>query len=1244
MLNLGTLEFVLGVNTRALDAAKSRIQAFGDAVSSVQGKANRGYETNIAQLRKAENAILRAAGRVNTLTAQINKSNLAPNVKLDMITKLNQEFNNLSKSIANAGKTADSTKFDRNIAKFGNSIQSLTNEFGSANTKMSELAKVATNNERALQRQENALARNIEKIRNLSNSIQNSGLQSGQKIQLDDQLSGIAAGARNSLGGGTPLDSRAFNTVSNQISAQLGNLRRQFKDFQAEAKAPALDNWEAFRKNMQGLGSTMLLINGHLGGMSTRMFALGSIMGNYGAAVGLAAAATVGLGVTMQTLVTNTLQVAMKFEKVEKALGAVTKSAAITATQLAFVQEVSNQAGLKFTDVAASYSKYLAASRAAGQTYEQTAEQFKGVALAAGTMSLTVEDTQGVFKALEQILSKGTVQSEELRGQLGDRFPGAFAIAAKAVGVTTSALNDMLKKGQVISKEFVPAFVKAMTTEYNISLDKPIDTLQAALNRGTNALDVFFLSISRNTEVVAAAKTVLNAFAGVLGYLAENMSTIVRVMAGVTGAVFGATAAFIALRVVLASWAALTFVIGWLQSFISLAVTVRTVTQAWALAQVALNTAMLANPIGAIIGILARLAVVLAGAIWGYNALTGAVDASNAAAGQTESIRQYINMQKSLGYQVRETTNDLIKQAIVLAKNAAMKAKGTAAELRDAAAGPGMEDYFAAFASARGGVGITVKQAHTQRLQGLMSKNANAVKDMFDMGAMLNGITSIGKLPTEMPGLGMTGAGDGPGGKGGKGGKGAQANIDAVKELVANLDTLKLKYQQINEGPKIFDKIDNLAKAKQMLGELSTQELAMTSDALTKAGFSAGTLEERMVNMLNSIDAGTKSIEAFAAAWEEVDAAVSDLKVLDEKIAFANSGGSLDFLYQFDNMQRAKDAIKDLNEEALKALADKLTALGYISGTLPEKLADLWNALDAGDQKLAAIQEAVGMVDDLNKAIAETALINEGIRSGVSSEKLDQWVERQAALRDYRAQLDKTGLSYEQVMSKMDEFRGKLDLQDKQLADEKRLKDLLAFREGVAQAMADAAGQIVRNFKNIGDAVKNMLNRILDMIIEQFIVNPIFDQLSELFKKTFSPSNSSSGGGGGVTDALATIFSAFSQGGFAAGGYTGAGGRNKLAGAVHKGEYVFDADAVNRIGVSTLQAMNSGVSFPSSGAGAPGVKEAVHIYLHPSTDFIAQVEAMASGAARIEIVENASTLIQASRDSTVSALERPSIR
>ncbi|NWK90345.1 phage tail protein [Raoultella terrigena] len=64
-----------------------------------------------------------------------------------------------------------------------------------------------------------------------------------------------------------------------------------------------------------------------------------------------------------------------------------------------------------------------------------------------------------------------------------------------------------------------------------------------------------------------------------------------------------------------------------------------------------------------------------------------------------------------------------------------------------------------------------------------------------------------------------------------------------------------------------------------------------------------------------------------------------------------------------------------------------------------------------------------------------------------------------------------------------------------------------------------------------------------------------------------------------VVGLMATITSSITSAagvGFSSGGYTGPGGKYQPAGMAHKGEYIFDQESTNRIGVSNLEALRNG--------------------------------------------------------------------
>ena len=89
----------------------------------------------------------------------------------------------------------------------------------------------------------------------------------------------------------------------------------------------------------------------------------------------------------------------------------------------------------------------------------------------------------GVFIALGQMISKGKVQAEELRGQLGERLPGAFQLAAKAMGMTTAALDKFMADGKLTAEELLPKLAKVLKDEYGAAAEEAAKGMQGSLNR-----------------------------------------------------------------------------------------------------------------------------------------------------------------------------------------------------------------------------------------------------------------------------------------------------------------------------------------------------------------------------------------------------------------------------------------------------------------------------------------------------------------------------------------------------------------------------------------------------------------------------------------------------------------------------------------------------------------------------------------------------------------------------------------
>jgi tape measure domain-containing protein len=178
---------------------------------------------------------------------------------------------------------------------------------------------------------------------------------------------------------------------------------------------------------------------------------------------------------------------ALKLDAINSALTAILGSTEAASLQFQQLSQFADQYGLNLLAVSEAYKTFAGAAVSANVPLEQTNYIFESVAKAAATLKLSNDDLKGALMALGQMISKGTVQAEELRGQLGERLPGAFNLAAKAMGVTTAELGKMLENGQVMAGDLLPKLALELNKTFGDKLPAQVDSLQASVNRLDNS-------------------------------------------------------------------------------------------------------------------------------------------------------------------------------------------------------------------------------------------------------------------------------------------------------------------------------------------------------------------------------------------------------------------------------------------------------------------------------------------------------------------------------------------------------------------------------------------------------------------------------------------------------------------------------------------------------------------------------------------------------------------------------------
>ena len=184
--------------------------------------------------------------------------------------------------------------------------------------------------------------------------------------------------------------------------------------------------------------------------------------------------------------------------------------------QKEFLSSAAEKYGLELISLTDSYTKFSAAAKNTSLEGEKAKEVFEAFAGAGAKLGLPAEQIEGVYTALEQMVSKGNIQAEELRGQLGERLPGAMKIFADAMGVSTSELDDMLKKGQVVAGDVLPKVAEELKKVYGLDAVDRIDTLAGAQNRLKNQWTEFLDTLSTNKDFINAIADVLEIARGLL--------------------------------------------------------------------------------------------------------------------------------------------------------------------------------------------------------------------------------------------------------------------------------------------------------------------------------------------------------------------------------------------------------------------------------------------------------------------------------------------------------------------------------------------------------------------------------------------------------------------------------------------------------------------------------------------------------------------------------------------------------
>lgn len=448
----------------------------------------------------------------------------------------------------------------------------------------------------------------------------------GPPAAIDKWRSVLNAFSRTNINGSLPNRIRALTQAlsSTRVPASLGRLPSILKQISGISISPTIGRnmmalnaaMQGFRgpsaaavKNLQSLLITMSQANAgkisqvagalsRLNGLSLNIGRGLSAMGRQGAnnftqmgrgianttsalrgmgnqmsiTTHIASALATSMGaISLGTMIKGIYETGNAFVRLDRTLNAIATTSTEVKDHMEFLTGLTTRMPVSLEAAAQSYGKFAVAARLAGVSAKDTQRVFEGFSTGFAAMGVAAENQKYAFLALEQIFSKGTVQMEELRVQLGDHLPAAVQILAQSMGVSTAKLMKMIEAGEVtsdvlikmsdqIKKQFGPALAAAMDTSQaqivNLQNQWALfkkTIFDSGFNAGLGAMAKAFSNALNTKDMQSFAERIGAAFGklfttvGALGNLiAENKDKVIAFMKAFAGwmAIYSIAAGF----------------------------------------------------------------------------------------------------------------------------------------------------------------------------------------------------------------------------------------------------------------------------------------------------------------------------------------------------------------------------------------------------------------------------------------------------------------------------------------------------------------------------------------------------------------------------------------------------------------------------------------------------------------------------------------------------------------------------
>ena len=206
----------------------------------------------------------------------------------------------------------------------------------------------------------------------------------------------------------------------------------------------------------------------------------------------------------------------LELTKLDQVLVTVFGSTEAAAREFEFARQTAARLSLELQATASGYALLSASTKGTQLEGQATRDIFLSVVEAGGKLQLSGEQINGVLTAYRQIASGATLQTDELN-QIAERIPGAFNIAARALGVTTGEVKELVASGKVATADFLPKFAAETRKTFGTNAQTEIRNYTTGLQTLTREASI--LAKGAFTPVAEGASAAAGAIGELIGKL-----------------------------------------------------------------------------------------------------------------------------------------------------------------------------------------------------------------------------------------------------------------------------------------------------------------------------------------------------------------------------------------------------------------------------------------------------------------------------------------------------------------------------------------------------------------------------------------------------------------------------------------------------------------------------------------------------------------------------------------------------